>query len=334
MYVHSVPRRRSHRISTAAGLALALLTATTAATVAASPAYPSKPINLIVSYPAGGSVDVAARIIQEPVGASLGQPIVIENRGGAGGTIGTAFVAKSAPDGHTLLLTLSSHTINPAIYKKLPFDTAKDFKPVTLVASAPQVLVAHPSVPVGTIRELIAYANTRPNGLDYGSAGTGSPSHIAGEQLRLKTKAKLTHIAYRGGGPAVIDVLGNQIPVLWVSLPAVAEFIKQGKLKGIAVSTAKRSPLFPDMPTVAESVPGFEVDSWYAMFAPANTPQAVVDKVQAAVSKALKDPDIQKKFLAQGAVAVGSTASELDQRVTREIGEWRKLAQEAKISVD
>ncbi len=334
MYVHSVPRSRRHRISTVASLALALLTATTAATVAASPAYPSKPINLIVSYPAGGSVDVAARIIQEPVSASLGQPIVIENRGGAGGTIGTAVVAKSTPDGHTLLLTLSSHTINPAIYKKLPFDTAKDFKPVTLVASAPQVLVAHPSVPVGTIRELIAYANTRPNGLDYGSAGTGSPSHIAGEQLRLKTKAKLTHIAYRGGGPAVIDVLGNQIPVLWVSLPAVAEFIKQGKLKGIAVSTAKRSPLFPDMPTVAESVPGFEVDSWYAMFAPANTPQAVVDKVQAAVSKALKDPDIQKKFLAQGAVAVGSTASELDQRVTREIGEWRKLAQEAKISVD
>ena len=321
---------RGTRTALLAGVTLSLCSAF----AAANPAYPTKPITMVVSYPAGGSVDVAARIIQEPMATALGQSIVIENRGGAGGTIGTNAVAKSAPDGYTVLLTLSSHTINPAIYQKLPFDTAKDFKSVTLVASAPQVLVAHPSVPVNNIRELIAYANSRPNGLDYGSAGTGSPSHIAGEQLRLKTGAKLTHIAYRGGGPAVIDVLGNQIPVLWVSLPAVAEFIKQGKLKGIAVSTSKRSPVFPDMPTVAETIPGFEVDSWYAMFVPAKTPQVVVDKLQAAVANAAKNPEIQKKFLAQGAVVVGSTAADLDKRVTREIADWKKLATEAKISMD
>lgn len=324
---------RMTRHPRAAILAGAALSLCSAFAVAADP-YPTKPITMIVSYPAGGSVDVAARIIQEPMAKALGQSIVVENRGGAGGTIGTNVVAKSAPDGYTVLLTLSSHTINPAIYKKLSFDTLKDFKPVSLVASAPQVLVVHPSVAANNLRELIAYANTLPNGLDYGSAGTGSPSHIAGEQLRLKTKAKLTHIAYRGGGPAVIDVLGNQIPALWVSLPAVAEFIKQGKLKGIAVSTAKRSPVFPDMPTVAETVPGFEVDSWYAMFVPAKTPQAVVDKLQASVANAAKDPDIQKKFLAQGAVVVGSSAADLDKRVTREIADWKKLAAEAKISMD
>lgn len=321
---------RNSRTAILAGAALSLCPVL----AVANPAYPTKPITMIVSYPAGGSVDVAARIIQEPMAKALGQSIVVENRGGAGGTIGTNVVAKSAPDGYTVLLTLSSHTINPAIYKKLSFDTIKDFKPVTLVASAPQVLVTHPSVPVNNIRELLAYANSRPNGLDYGSAGTGSPSHIAGEQLRLKSGAKLTHIAYRGGGPAVIDVLGNQIPALWVSLPAVAEFIKQGKLKGIAVSTAKRSPVFPDMPTVAETFPGFEVDSWYAMFVPAKTPQAVVDKLQASVANAAKDPDIQKKFLAQGAVVVGGTAADLDKRVTREIADWKKLAAEAKISMD
>ncbi|ARP95541.1 tripartite tricarboxylate transporter substrate binding protein [Bordetella genomosp. 13] len=294
--------------------------------------YPAKPITLVVSYPPGGSVDVAARILQAPLAKSLGQPVVIENRGGAGGTIATRHVAEAAPDGYTLLITLSSHTINPAIYANLPFDTLKDLASVSLVASAPQVLVANPNVPADTLAELIEYAG-RQQQLPYGSAGTGSPSHIAGELLRLRTQKPLLHVPYRGGGPATVDVLAGQIPLLWVSLPSVTGHIKEGRLKALAVSTAKRTPVLPDVPAVAETVPGFNVDSWYAVFAPAGTPAAVVDKVQAALAAAARDPAVQKAFLEQGAVAVGSTAKELDDVVHAEVPAWRKLAKEAGISV-
>jgi len=299
---------------------------------ASADAYPSKPVSLIVSYPAGGSVDVAARILQDPLNKALGQPIVIENKGGAGGTIGTRYVSAAAPDGYTLLITLSSHTINPAIYDKLPFDTEKDFAPVTMVASAPQILVAHPSFPASSLKELIDYAKTQQQ-VPYGSAGTGSPSHIAGELFKLKTGLPLAHIPYRGGGPATLDVLGGQIPLLWVSLPSVTTHVKEGRLKALAVSTAKRTPVLPDVPSVAETVPGFNVDSWYAMFAPAGTPQAVIDKVQSAVAAAARDKAIQDAFLAQGAVIVGGTSAELDEVVKTEIPMWKSLAKEANISV-
>ncbi|WP_144631041.1 tripartite tricarboxylate transporter substrate binding protein [Bordetella genomosp. 13] len=295
-------------------------------------AYPTKPISLIVSYPAGGSVDVAARILQEPLRQALGQPIVIENKGGAGGTIGTRYVASAAPDGYTLLITLSSHTINPAIYASLPFDTEKDFASVSMVASAPQVLVAHPSFPAKTLQEAIAYIKTRKE-VPYGSAGTGSPSHIAGELLKLKTGLPLTHVPYRGGGPATVDVVGGQIPLLWVSLPSVAGHIKEGRLRALAVSTEKRTPVLPDVPSVAETVPGFNVDSWYAMFAPAGTPPAVIARVQSAVAAAARDKAVQEAFIAQGAVAVGGTPAELDQVVKTEIPMWKSLAKEADISV-
>lgn len=294
--------------------------------------YPNKPISLIVSYPAGGSVDVAARILQEPLRRALGQPIVIENKGGAGGTIGTRYVASAAPDGYTLLITLSSHTINPAIYDSLPFDTQKDFASVSMVASAPQVLVAHPSFPASTLPQAIDYIKTQKE-VPYGSAGTGSPSHIAGELLRLKTGLPLMHVPYRGGGPATVDVVGGQIPLLWVSLPSVTGHIKEGRLKALAVSTAKRTPVLPDVPSVAETVPGFNVDSWYAMFAPAGTPPAVVAKVQSAVAAAARDKAVQEAFIAQGAVAVGGTPAELDQVVKTEIPMWKSLAKEASISV-
>ncbi len=298
----------------------------------AARSYPSKPINLIVSYPAGGSVDVAARILQDPLSKALGQTVIVENKGGAGGTIGTRYVAGAAPDGHTLLITLSSHTINPAIYASLPFDTEKDFAPVSMVASAPQVLVAHPSFPATTLAGLIDYVKTQKE-VPYGSAGTGSPSHIAGELFKLKTELPLMHIPYRGGGPATVDVLGGQIPLLWVSLPSVTGHIKEGRLKALAVSTAKRTPVLPDVPSVAESVPGFNVDSWYAMFAPAGTPAAVIDKVQSAIAAAAADKAIQAAFIAQGAVVVGGTPAELDQVVKTEVPMWKSLAKEADISV-
>ncbi len=305
-----------------------------ATAVAADSTYPDKPIRLIVSYPAGGSVDVAARIIQEPLSKALGQSVVIENKGGAGGTIGTAQVAKAQPDGYTLLLTLSSHTINPAIYAKLPFDTEKDLDPVSMVASAPQVLVAHPSFKPSTIAELIEFAKKADKPVIYGSAGVGSPSHIAGELLTKQAGIALNHVPYRGGGPATVDVLGGQIPLLWVSLPAVTQYIRNGKLKALAVSTKDRTPVVPDVPAVAETLPGFNVDSWYAMFAPAGTPRNVIDKIQKVLAESAKDKAIQDAFLAQGAVVVGGTPEELDAVVKREIPAWKQLAKDANIKVD
>ena len=306
--------------------------ATTA--VAAEDAYPSKPIRLIVSYPAGGSVDVAARILQEPLSKDLGQSVVIENKGGAGGTIGTSQVAQAAPDGYTLLLTLSSHTINPAIYTQLPFDTEKDLAAVSMVASAPQVLVAHPSFEPSTIPELIEYAKEADKPVIYGSAGVGSPSHIAGELFKKLAQVQLTHAPYRGGGPATVDVLGGQIPLLWVSLPAVTQYIRNGKLKALAVSTKDRTPVVPDVPSVAETLKGFNVDSWYAMFAPAGTPRPIIDKIQKVLAQAAANKTIQQAFLAQGAVAVGGTPEALDAVVKKEIPAWKTLAKEANIKVN
>jgi tripartite-type tricarboxylate transporter receptor subunit TctC len=307
------------------------LVALTAAWGAASAqeAYPQKPVTLLVSYPAGGSVDVTARILQGPLSKELGQQIVVDNKGGAGGTIATAAVAKARPDGYTLLMTLSSHTINPWIYDKLPFDTSKDFIPVSLVASTPQVLVANPSFPASSLPELLAAARASGTPVSYGSAGVGSPGHIAGELLRMKSGAKFTHVPYRGGGPATIAVLGGEIPLLWVSLPSVAQHVKSGKLKALAVSTLERAPTLPDVPTVAELIPGFRVDAWNAIFVPAGTPPQVVQRLERAVRDVTRQPAVKQALLEQGAVAVGSSAQELDKVVSTELQLWQTVAREA-----
>ena len=302
--------------------------------VAATGNWPDRPIRMVVPYPPGGGTDIIARIMQEDLTKQLGQTVVIENRGGAAGMIGTESVARSDPDGYTILFTLSSHTINPAIYKDLKFDTANDFAPVSLVASLPQILVANKQFAANNVADLLKEAKAHPGDISYGSVGNGSPSHIAGELLGLRSGTKMQHIPYRGGGPAINDVMGNQIPLLWVSIPAAAGFVKTGQLKALAVSTSKRSPMFPDVPTVQESgVPGFEVDSWYAMFAPTGTPQPIIDKLSEAVSVVVKKPEIQEKLLGQGAEAVGSTAAELDSIVRSELTNWAKLAKEADIQV-
>ena len=202
-------------------------------------AYPDKPVRFLVPYPPGGGTDVVARIVQERFQAALGQPVLIENRGGAGGSVGTEVVAHAPADGYTVLFTLSSHTINPAIFPKLSFDTLKDFEPVCKVASLPQILVAHPQVPANTIAELIALAKAKPELLAYASVGNGSPGHLAGELFKLRTGTQMTHVPYRGGGPAVTDVVGGQVPLLWVSIPAAAQFIKAGKLKALGISDRK-----------------------------------------------------------------------------------------------
>lgn len=297
--------------------------------------YPDKPIRFVVPYPPGGGTDVIARIVQESFQAALGQPIIIENKGGAGGSVGTDIVAKAAPDGYTVLFTLSSHTINPAIFAKLPFDTVKDFEPVGTVASLPQILVAHPSVPANTVAELIALAKAKPGTLAFASVGNGSPGHLAGELFKLRTDTRLTHIPYRGGGPAVSDVMGGQVPLLWVSIPAAAQFVKTGKLKALGVSTLKRSAAFPDVPTMQEAgIADFEVDSWYAMFVPAKTPKAVIDRLNRALNTVVADAAVRDKLLSQGSEGVGGTPEALGKAVSAELPKWAKLAKDANIKAD
>ena len=316
-------------------LALSMLGAVSTGSALAQTNYPDKPLRFVVPYPPGGGTDVIARIVQDRFQALLGQPIIIDNKGGAGGSVGSELAARAAPDGYTVLFTLSSHTINPAIYPKLSFDTIKDFESIGTVASLPQILVANPQVPANTVAELVALAKAKPELLAYASVGNGSPGHLAGELFKLRTGTQMTHIPYRGGGPAVTDVISGQVPLLWVSIPAAAQFVKAGKLKAFAVSTLKRSAAFPDVPTVQETgVPDFEVDSWYAMFVPARTPQPVIDRLNRTLNTIVAEPGIRDKLLAQGAEGVGGTPQTLTRIVAAEIPKWAKLAKDANIKAD
>ena len=332
MTLHCQPRRAT--LAALFGLALALTLALGGAAHAQN-SYPDKPIHFVVPYPPGGGTDVIARIVVERFQAALGQTVIIDNKGGAGGSIGSDIVAKAAPDGYTVLFTLSSHTINPAILQKLTFDTVRDFEPVGMVASLPQLLAVNNDVPVKTVAELIALARAKPDSLSFASVGNGSPGHLAGELLKLRTGTKMTHIPYRGGGPAVTDVMGGQVPLLWVSIPAAAQFVKTGKLRALAVSTVKRSAAFPDVPTLQEAgIKDFEVDSWYAMFVPAKTPRAIIDKLNKALNTVVAEPAIREKLLAQGAEGVGGTPEALAAVVAAELPRWAKLAKDANIKAE
>jgi len=328
-------RRVTALKSILSALALYALGVVASGAALAQASYPDKPVRFVVPYPPGGGTDVIARIVQDRFQALLGQPIIIDNKGGAGGSVGSELAARAAPDGHTVLFTLSSHTINPAIYPKLSFDTIKDFEAVGTVASLPQILVANPQVPANSVAELVALAKAKPELLAYASVGNGSPGHLAGELFKLRTGTQMTHIPYRGGGPAVTDVISGQVPLLWVSIPAAAQFVKAGKLKALAVSTLKRSAAFPEVPTVQETgVPDFEVDSWYAMFVPARTPQPVIDRLNRALNTIVAEPAIREKLLAQGAEGVGGTPQALARIVAAEVPKWAKLAKDANIKAD
>ena len=301
---------------------------------AAAQDYPTKPIRFIVPYPPGGGTDVVARILQEALAADLGQPIIIDNRGGAAGNIGTDLAAKAVPDGYTILFTLSSHTINPKLYDKLPFDVERDFVPVSLATLVPQILVAHPSVPANNVGELIALAKAHPGKLNYASVGTGSPAHIAGELLKLRTGIDIVHVPYKGGGPAVIDTIGGQVQLAFVSMPAAWQHVKAGKLKALAVTSATRSLTAPDVPTIAETVPGYLVDSWYGALAPAKTPPAAVARLNAAFAKVLEYPQVKERLLAQGAEAAPSSPAEFDRRIKDELAKWELVIKAANIRPD
>jgi len=309
------------------GLALAL---------AASPAsaqWPAKPVTFIVPYPPGGGTDVIARILQDPLSKQLGEPIIVDNRGGAGGSIGTNIAARAAPDGYTFLFTLSSHSINPVIYSKLPFDTERDFRAVSMVASLPQLFAVNPSTPYQTFAELMAFVKENPGRIAFASVGIGSPSHMAGELLKMRLNAFMVHIPYRGGGPAVMATMAGDVPLLIVSIPAAMSQVRAGRLRPLAVSTRTRTPILPDVPTVAEAtgLKGFEVDSWYAVFAPAKTPDDMVHRMNKEIAEVVRRPEIKAKLLEQGAVGVSSTPEALAATVKREIVEWRGVVDRARI---
>jgi tripartite-type tricarboxylate transporter receptor subunit TctC len=299
-------------------------------------AWPSKPVTFIVPYPPGGGTDVIARIVQEPLSRQLGQPVVIENRGGAGGSLGTAVAARATPDGHTLLFTLSSHSINPAIYDKLPFDTERDFRPVSMVASLPQLFAVHPGAPFKTFEGLVSYMKSHPGKVDYASVGVGSPSHLAGELLKMQLSTYMVHIPYRGGGPAVAATMAGDVPVLIVSIPAAMSQVRAGRLVPIAVSTRGRTSILPDVPTVAEAsgLKNYEVDSWYAVFAPAKTPDEAIARMSREIATVVARPEVKAKLLEQGAEGRSSTPEALGKVVKREILEWRGLVKHANIEAD
>ncbi len=315
--------------------AIAFVLGLLAAFAASAQDWPVKPVHFIVPYPPGGGTDVIARIVQSRLSEQLGQPIVIENRGGAGGALGTEAAAKAAPDGYTFLFTLSSHTINPLLYK-LNYDVEHDFSPVTLIVSVPQLITAYPSSPLQSMRDVVAAAKAKPGSLPFASVGNGTPSHIAGELLMLKAGIDLIHVPYKGGGPAIADALGGQVPLAIVSMPAAISHVRAGKLRALAVTTLKRNPGAPDIPTVAEALqmPDYEVDSWYALFAPAKTPAPVIAKMQKAVASTIELPEVKQKLLEQGGDTVGSTPEELDRVVKAELRKWAELVRKAKIKLD
>ena len=306
-----------------------------AAAAASAQEWPNKPIRWVVPYPPGGSVDLIARIMQNHMSEGLGRPILIESRAGAGGTVGTAAVARSAPDGYTFLFTLSSHTINPLLYK-LDYEVERDFAPVSLIVSVPQLLAANPATPYKSIQDMVAAAKLQPGKLSFASAGNGTPSHIAGELLKLRAGIDLVHVPYKGGGPAVADTLGGQVPMLILTAAIVMSHVRAGKLRPLAVTTLKRSPGAPEIPTVAEALglPDYEVDSWIAMFAPAKTPPSVVARMQKEIARVVQLPDVRQKLIEQTADPVASSPEELDRVVKRELRKWAEVIQAAKIKAD
>jgi tripartite-type tricarboxylate transporter receptor subunit TctC len=314
---------------------LAVVFGVLAALPALAQDWPSKPVRFIVPYPPGGGTDVIARIVQSRLGDALGQQVIIENRGGAGGAVGTGEAAHAAPDGYTFLFTLSSHTINPLLYK-LNYDTERDFAPVTMIVSVPQLIAAQPGSPIQSLQDVITLSKAKPGSLNFASVGNGTPSHIAGELIKLRTGIDMVHIPYKGGGPAVADTLGGQVSFAIVTMPAAMSHVRAGKLKALAVTTAKRNPGAPDVPTVAEAlnIPDYEVDSWYALFAPAKTSPAVIAKMRDAIVKTIQLPDVKQKLLEQGGDTVGSSPEYLGQVVKKELAKWPEIIKAAKIRVD
>lgn len=295
--------------------------------------YPSRPIRIIVPFPAGGGADLWARVIGQKLGDTWGQNLVIDNRTGASGIIGTELAAKAPPDGYTLLMgTTGTHTTNPAVFRKLPYDPVKDFAPITNFVDTPFMLVTHPSVAASSVTELVKIARAKPGALSYASFGTGSSAHLVGELFNSVAKVQLVHVPYKGGAPAMTDLLGGHVGVMFNSLPAVLPHVKAGRLRGLAIASGRRGQSAPETPTFAEAgLPGVEGGSWYGLFAPANTPTPIVSRLHQDVASLLKMPDIEKRLLSEGADAIGNTPEQFAQQVRADIAKWGKVARDAGI---
>lgn len=316
-------------LTLAAASALGLLALTPLA--AQAQAFPTKAITIVVPFSAGGTTDILARVLGQFMSKDLGQPVIIDNRAGAGGNIGTQLVARAAPDGYTILMgTVGTHAINQSLYPKLAFDPIKDFAPLTRVALVPNLLVANPAQPFKTVKELIAYARANPGKVTFGSSGSGTSIHLSGEMFKQMAGVDLQHVAYKGSAPAVNDLLGNHIAIMFDNMPSAISHVKAGKLRPLAVTTATRSPALPDVPTIAEAgVPGYEATSWFGLLAPAGTPAPVVARLNTAILKALADPDVKKKLLEQGAEPAGETPAQFAAFIASETVKWGKIVKQS-----
>ena len=326
----------THRLEGASPARVALAGALLAA-VAAAPAvaqtYPAKSIRMIVPFPPGGPNDILGRVMAAEMGRLLGQQVVIDNRGGAGGTLGSDLAAKAPADGYTLLLSgTASLSIAPSLYSKLPYDPVKDFAPVSLIATAPSILIAHPALPVRTVKDVIALAKAKPGQLNFASAGIGTPPHLAGELFKSMAGVSIVHVPYKGGGPALTDLLAGQVEMYFSGISSALPLVKDGKLRGIAVTSAKRTSIMPEMPTIAESgIAGYEVGNWYAIVAPARTPEAVVARLHGEIVKVLATAEMKKRLFELGADPVGSTPEELARYQQAELAKWAKVVKSAGI---
>lgn len=314
-------------------MAAGMLLAAAGPALAQSPdTYPAKPVRVIVSYSPGGATDIVARLVAAKLTEALGKPFVVENITGAGGIIGDSAAARAAPDGYTVLGTSSTFAINPAVRAKLPYDPLKNFAPISLVASAPFMLVVHPSLPVKSVKELVALAKANPGKLDYASAGQGTAVHLAVELFSSLAGVKMMHIPYKGSGPALIDLLAGQVQLTFANVLSSRAHVQSGRLRALAVSSAKRSSVLPDLPTVAESgVPGYDTASWYAYLAPAGTPPVAIQRINSAIVRSVKSPEFSRRLAADGAEPVGSTPEEFGRFLAAEIARWHKVVKSAGI---
>jgi len=301
----------------------------------AADTYPSRPIRMIVAYPPGGGTDQVGRVMADQLSQTLGQNVVVDNRGGATGNIGTELAARAVPDGYTLLMgNVAPNAVNVSLFKKLGFDPVRDFAPVSLVAVTPNILVTNPSIPVKTVKELIAYAKAKPGALNFPSAGVGSSSHLAGEMLKSMTGISMVHIPFKGGGPALVAVIAGEVQIMFATMPAAMPHVKSGKVKPVAVTTAKRSQAMPDLPTIAESgVKGYEASTWYGLLAPARTPQAIVTRLHGDTVKILAGPTRQRLEV-QGFEPEGGTPAEFTAYIKSEIIKWAKVIKDAGIPAE
>lgn len=295
----------------------------------------TRPVRIVVITSPGGSADLLARILAEKLGSATGRIFIVDNRVGAGGNVASELVARSAPDGSTLLLTANNHNINPAIYRKMPYDPERDFAAVVELGRGPSVIAVHPSLPVNSLRELITLAKSKPNTLSYGSGGIGNPGHIQGELLKLLAKIDIIHVPYKGAGPAMADAVGGQIPIVFGSLASALAFMKSGKLKGLGVTSARRTPIAPEIPTIAEGgVPGYEYDLWWGIFAAAGTPPRIVSQYNQEISDILALPDVREKLLANGIEPVGKSVKDFEERLKADLSRATSLARSANIKAE